>query len=591
MVYRLTGRKAGIRYLLISCIVLVINQSHAATGGQSSVALADSAADTVITNARIYTVDTSQPWADTAAITDGKYVYVGSAAGVSAYIDTDTRVIDLGGKMLMPGINDVHSHPWQGGLKLLYHCNFPFIATPDEVAVQLRQCIARNTEVAWIEGGQWTSDFFQNYAIASPRAWLDSISPDVAIFLHDDATHNAWVNSRVLTLAGIDRDTPDPEGGRIVRDAAGEPNGLLYESARRLVLDARPDWTVAEYKLAIAEAVQQANSFGLTGVDEARVQAPMLEAYGLLDKEEVLTVNVTANLQTPRSYRDTPLDPGEYETLRDRYRTEHVDTRYIKIFLDGVPTASRSAFMLEDYLREDEQGELTRGFLLVDANTLKQDMINLDKAGFTVKMHAAGDGAVRVALDAIEAARKANGPSGLRHQLAHAGFIDPQDLARFAQLNATVDASPYIWFPSPIIDSIVGAVGERGRRYFPIAELHALDTDIVMGSDWPSAAVSLNPWGAIEALVTRRNPATNDPDTLWLVQAITLEQALHIATLGGARGLGIESKSGSVKLGKSADFIVLDRNLFDIPPGQISETRVEQTWFEGAQVYSTDSGQ
>tara|TARA_R110001592_G_scaffold363372_1_gene685955 strand:- start:57792 stop:59555 length:1764 start_codon:yes stop_codon:yes gene_type:complete len=587
MVYRLTGRKAGIRYLLIAGIALVINQSHAAAGGEPGVA----AADTVVTNARIYTADTSQPWAEAAAISEGKYVYVGSAAGASTYINPNTRVIDLDGKMLMPGINDVHSHPWQGGLKLLYHCNFPFTATPDEVAVQLRQCIARNTEVAWIEGGQWTSNFFQNYEITSPRAWLDSISPDVAIFLHDDATHNAWVNSRVLTLAGIDRDTPDPEGGRIVRDAAGEPNGLLYESARRLVLDARPEWTVAQYKLAIAEAVQQANSFGLTGVDEARVQVPMLEAYGELDNEEALTVNVTANLQTPRTYRDTPLDTGEYEILRDKYRTEHVDTRYIKIFLDGVPTASRTAFMLEEYLTDDEQGEPTRGFLLVDANTLKQDMISLDKAGFTVKMHAAGDGAVRVALDAIEAARKANGPSGLRHQLAHAGFIDPQDMSRFAELNATVDASPYIWFPSPIIDSIVGAVGERGSRYFPIAELHALDTDIVMGSDWPSAAVSLSPWGAIEALVTRRNPATNDADTLWLAQAITLDQALHIATLGGARGLGIESKSGSVERGKSADFIVLDRNLFDIPPGQISETRVVQTWFEGAQVYSTDSGQ
>lgn len=589
MQYGLPAVNAGVRYLLCACIALTVCHSHGAATDKSRAEPKRTAADTVVTNARVYTADISQPWAEAFAIADGKYVFVGQAADAKSYIDPETRVIDLAGKMVMPGINDVHSHPWQGGIKLLYHCNFPFTATPDEVAAQLRECIARNEDIVWIEGGQWTSNFFQDYDIASPRAWLDAISSEVAILLHDDASHNAWVNSPALAMAGIDRDTPDPTGGRIVRDQSGEPNGLLYESAQRLVLDARADWSVAEYKLAIAEAIRQANRFGLTGVDEARAQAPMLDAYAQLDQAQALTAHVTANLQTPRSYRDTPLDTGEFEILRDKYRTEHVDTRYIKIFLDGVPTASRTAYMVKDYLTEDGQTEPTRGYLLVDAATLKQDLINLDAAGFTVKLHTAGDGAVRVALDAIEAARKANGDSGLRHQLGHAGFIDPQDMARFAELNATVDASPYLWYPSPIIDSIVGAVGERGKQYFPMAQLQALGSDIVMGSDWPSAAVSLNPWGAIEALVTRRNPQTDAPETLWLEQAITLEQALHIATLGGARGLGIENISGSVEIGKLADFVVLDQNLFEIPPEEISETGVVQTWFEGAQVYSVDS--
>jgi len=589
MQYKLPAISAGVGYLVSACAALTICHSHAASVEKSNAGQGKAVADVVVTNARIYTADTSRPWAEALAIADGKYLFVGPADAVTSYIATETRVLDMGGKMVMPGINDVHSHPWQGGLKALYHCNFPFTATPEEVAAQLRECLARNGDVAWIQGGQWTSNFFQDYDIPSPRAWLDAISPEVAIFLQDDASHNAWVNSAVLAMAGIDRDTPDPAGGRIVRDETGEPNGLLYESAQRLVLDTRPDWTVAQYKMAIAEAVRQANSFGLTGVDEARAQAPMLDAYAQLDNEQALTAHVTANLQTPRSYRDTPLDPSEYQRLRDQYATEHLDTRYIKIFLDGVPTASRTAFMVQDYLPEEGVAEPTRGYLLVDADTLKQDLINLDKAGFTVKLHTAGDGAVRVALDAIEAARKANGSSGLRHQLAHAGFIDPEDMARFHELNATVDASPYLWFPSPIIDSIVGALGERGRRYFPIAQLHALGSDIVIGSDWPSAAVSLKPWGAIEALVTRRNPETDAPETLWPEQAITLEQALHIATLGGARGLGIESTSGSVEIGKSADFIVLDQNLFEVPVEKISETGVLQTWFEGAQVYSRDA--
>lgn len=545
-------------------------------------------ADTVLTNGRIYTLDPARPWAEAVAIADGRYLFVGDAASAKAWVGEGTRRVDLGGAMAMPGINDVHSHPWQGGLKTLYSCNFDFEATPDEVAAALRGCLRANPDAKWIEGGQWTSDFFRNHDIPSPRAWLDAISAEVAIFLNDDATHNGWVNSPALALGGIDRDTPDPEGGKIVRDAAGEPNGLLYEAAKRLVTDNKPAITIARYRAAIAEAVRQANSFGLTGVNEARVQVPMLDAYGQLDQAGELTVHVTANQQTPRYYRDTPLDVAEHVSLRDRYQLPHVNVRYVKIFLDGVPTASRTALMLADYLTDDDHHEATKGFLLVDAEILKQDLIALDRAGFTVKLHTAGDGAVRVALDAIEAARKANGHSGLRHQLAHAGFIDPADLPRFAGLNATADLSPYIWYPSPIIDSIVGAIGERGRRYFPVRDLLAGGADVVIGSDWPSAAVNLSPWGAIEALVTRRNPVTDAQETLWPEQAVTLEQALHIATLGGARGLAIEQLSGSIEIGKSADFIVLDRNLFEIPVAQISDTRVEQTWFEGRLVYTLE---
>ena len=546
------------------------------------------AADIVITNGRIYTLDNRQPWAQAVAIADGRYVFVGDSVDAGAHVGPQTRQIDLGGAMAMPGVNDVHSHPWQGGLKTLYFCNFDFEATLDEVAAALRGCLRANPDAKWIEGGQWTSDFFRNHDIPSPRAWLDAISPDVAIFLHDDANHNGWVNSAALALGGIDRDTPDPEGGKILRDAEGEPAGLLYESARRVLLDNKPPITPQQYRAAIAEAVRQANSFGLTGVNEARVQAPMLDAYRQLDEAGELSVHVTANQQTPRYYRDTPLDVAEHMALRKRYELPHVDTGYVKIFLDGVPTASRTALMLQHYLTDADHPEPTKGFLLVDPDTLRQDLIALDRAGFTVKLHTAGDGAVRVALDAIEAARKANGHSGLRHQLAHAGFIDPRDVPRFAGLNATADLSPYLWYPSPIIDSIVGAIGERGRHYFPVKDLLAAGADVVIGSDWPSAALNLSPWGAIEALVTRRNPVTDAPATLWAEQAITLEQALHIATMGGARGLGIEQLSGSIEVGKSADFIVLDRNLFEIPVEQISGTLVEQTWFEGQLVYTRE---
>lgn len=542
-------------------------------------------ADTVITNGRIYTLDADRPWAEALAISDGHYVYVGDAAGAQPFLGKETRHIDLQGKMLMPGINDAHSHPWQGGVKTLFSCIFPFSATPDAIATILRNCIDNNPNVEWIVGGQWTSDFFRTYDIPSPRAFLDAISTEHVIYLHDDAGHNAWVNSRGLTLAGINRDTPDPVGGTFVRDEEGEPNGLLYEAARTPVWDLKPQWTVPQYRAAVAEAISQANHYGLTGVNEARAESPVLEAYRQLDQAGQLTTHLVANHQTPREYRDYPLDVEAIVAARDGYRSAHLHTDFVKIFLDGVPTASRSALMVHDYLTDEQHPQPTKGMLMVDPQVLAADLIELDKRGFTVKIHTAGDGSVRVALDALQAVRTANGNSGLRHELAHAGFIDPQDLPRFSQLGVTADLSPYIWYPSPIIDSIVGAVGERGLDYFPVRDLLDSGANVLMGSDWPSAALNLSPWHGIEALVTRRNPFTNSEETLWPEQAITLVEALHIATLGGARAMRLADRTGSIELGKSADFIVLEHNLFEVPVNSISDTQVEQTWFEGRNVY------
>jgi hypothetical protein len=203
-------------------------------------------------------------------------------------------------------------------------------------------------------------------------------------------------------------------------------------------------------------------------------------------------------------------------------------------------------------------------------------------------MHAAGDGSVRVALDAIEQVRATNGASGLRHEIAHAGFIHPEDVSRFAELNVTVDLSPYMWFPRPINDAILGAVGERALRYWPIKDLLESGANVAIGSDWPSVAESMNPWPAIEAMVTRRNPYTDAAEALWPEQAITLDQALEVFTLNGAKAYRLEQLTGSIEVGKSADLIVLNQNLFDVDITAISETQVETTFFEGRVVYQSD---
>jgi hypothetical protein len=212
-------------------------------------------------------------------------------------------------------------------------------------------------------------------------------------------------------------------------------------------------------------------------------------------------------------------------------------------------------------------------------------MTQLDQLGYTIKVHTAGDRAVRVTLDAIEHARKVNGDSGLRHELAHAGFIDDKDLPRFASLNAVADVSPHLWYPSPIIDSIVSAMGERGLRYWPIKSLIDSGAQVIVGSDWPAAVPDMNPWGGLEAMVSRKHPQGEHPGVFWEEEAITLEQALHIYTLSGAKASKIETIAGSIETGKFADVIVLDQHLFEIPVEKISETQVEMTLFEGKIVY------
>jgi len=576
----MTTRADRSRLYLLACAILYCGSLGVATAAPGA------SADQVFVHAAVYTQDPTQPWVESFAVADGKYLAVGSDATIRAFVGPATRVVDLEGRMVMSGLVDDHVHAVDGAMGELYDCIFPSTATPAQLRHAIAGCAKRTPNGGWISGGFWASDFFKRYPILSPRQWLDGVAAGRPIILRDDTGHNVWANSEALRLAGVDGQTVEPTGGHFERESDGRPDGVALEAAAEKIQAAVSERSAAEYRRSAQHVQQIAHRFGFIGLKEADASTPVIAAYAAADKQGKLALYVATCISTlaMQVNPDTVLDYDKIDKVRATYRSNLVDTNFVKIYLDGVPTEARTAAMLEPYL-PDAQGRRVSGDLHVNPDVLAKEVVEFDRRGYTVKMHAAGDRAIQEGLDAIAAARRANPNGQLRHELAHAGYIAPPDLNRFAQLNAVAEFSPVIWYPSPIIDAVVAVVGERANHYWPMRSLLATHAPLAAGSDWPSVVPSMDPWGGIEAMVTRSDPYHYSPKTLWPEEAIGLEDALRIYTLGGAAGLRREAQTGSIIVGKSADFIVLDRNLFKVPTNQIGKVKVEMTFFQGRKVY------
>lgn len=543
-------------------------------------------ADRVLLNGAIYSVDAANSWADAVAILDGKFIAVGSNAEVSQYIGPDTSQMDLQGRMVMPGIVDMHIHPIEGAMAELYDCSFPFTSTVDDMLAAVSECVDETPDGEWIRGGQWPVQLMA----ADPAihaGLLDTVAPNNPVFLMDSTVHNAWINTAALERLNIDRDTMDPPGGIIFHDSTGQPTGILADDAAYNTLSTLPDYSQEQYKSAVLWTVDLLNSFGITGYKEALSEAGSLNAYSSLDRSGKLKMRVATSLIWKRSWSQDDEQHRQNIERRDSYRTARVNPDFIKIFLDGIPP-TRTAYLLEPYVATAGFDADFRGNPLHDSAELAKDVTAFDAAGLTVKMHAAGDGASRQGLDAIEAARKANGSSGLRHEISHAGMLHPDDIDRFAELNAIPELAPILWYPIPgLAQAQASVVGkERAERTFPIRSLVEAGAQPAYGSDWPAVVPTPNPWPGIEAMVTRRNPYPDSPQNAkWEEQAVDLATAIRIFTLNGARALKLEGTTGSIEVGKSADLIVLDRNIFEIPASDIGSTRVITTILEGENVH------
>jgi len=567
---------------LLSLVVLLAGAPGAARAGETA-----APADLVLTGGRLYTVDASRSWAEALAVRGGRIVAVGADAEVRPLVGPATRVVDLGGRMVLPAFHDSHVHPVSAGVEL-GQCSLNDLATLDEVIAKIRSCAAEHPERPWVVGGGWDPPLFPD---GNPgRALLDSLVPDRPAALSSADGHSAWANSLALAAAGLTRETPDPPDGRIERDPrTGEPSGTLRETAVDLVMRRASPPTPSDYADGLRRALGTMSRFGIVAFQEANADETILETYLRADREGWLTARVRVSLETEPEEGVAQVE----RLLEQRHRaTRRVVPGTVKLFLDGVIEGALSAALLEPYL-DPATGRPSsppnRGLPRWPAALLDAMVTRLDALGFQVHMHAIGDAAIRMGLDAVEAARDRNGWRDSRHHLAHIQLFDPADIPRFRRLGVAANFQA-LWayadaYNTELTEPFLGP--ERSRWLYPIRSLMDSGAVVVGGSDW--SVSSVNPLDAIEVGVTRREPGATAGEPWIPEERVDLPRMIAAYTVGGA-WLDFEEKdSGSLEPGKWADLIVLDRNLFDLPPHEIHATKVLWTLLEGETVFRDEA--
>ncbi|QOV40567.1 amidohydrolase [Streptomyces ferrugineus] len=495
-----------------------------------------------------------------------------------------TEVVDLAGRLLLPGFQDAHVHPVPAGLELA-QCDLTGARTADETLAAVRAYADAHPEREWITGGGWSMEAF---AGGTPtRELLDAVVPDRPVYLPNRDHHGAWVNSRALALAGITRDTPDPADGRIDRDGSGEPSGTLQEGAMRLVGRLTPPATRADRVAALLHAQRHLHALGITAWQDALVGEFLgmddpSEAYLAAARDGSLTARVVGALWWDRE-RGAEQIP---ELVERRAASSHGRFRAgsVKLMLDGVAETGTAA-LLEPYLDQCGCATANRGTSFLDPEQLPKYVTELDALGFQCHFHALGDRAVRDALDAIEAARDANGPSDTRPHLAHLQVVQPADVPRFARLGAVANIQPLWAAHEPQMDELtIPFLGpERAAWQYPFGALLRSGARLAAGSDWPVS--SPDPLHGIHVAVNRVAPGGGDTPVFLPGERIGLAEAFAAYTAGSAYVNHLDD-TGVVRAGALADLVVLDRDPFDGPAEAISDTRVAQTYVGGARVYA-----
>jgi predicted amidohydrolase YtcJ len=564
--------------------------------------------ETVYVNGYIYTGDAGDSVHEALLVRDGRVAFVGSTRAARNTAAAGARVVDLGQRMLMPGLVDGHMHPLEGGATLL-KCNLNYERlTVGQLQSRIQACLddTRGAEPdQWLQVVNWFREAMLPNGVTTSRATLDVLHTHRPIFVMSSFGHTALVNSRALKLARITAATRDPLGGHIDREASGAASGILEDAAFEIVTAVIPKPTAAEDIKSASAALEAMRRQGITSFLDAMATERTLTAFAGVERRQGLTARGHfAVLITPEQGRDPQRAVASAQALARKYDEGEarpvpgITVRNVKLFMDGVITAPAcTGALLKPYYTNVGTAESPRWVpgnnagpeVYFPAAVLQPLLVAAARAGLEPHMHADGDRAVHEALDGIAALRKQFPASKIRAAIAHDEIVDPGDFGRYQAL----DAIPVISFQweKPAPDTIDGArdyLGPERFRYIePAGYLAAAGARIAYGSDWP--VDPLNEWFALKVGVTRENDPAAGPNYTGRLSSdpgLTLPAALRAITSGSAYELHAEREVGSLEAGKLADFIVLDRNVFKIPPREVADVKVLLTVVGGTTVHA-----
>jgi predicted amidohydrolase YtcJ len=530
-----------------------------------------SIADTVLRNGFVYTVDPSASVAQAVAVRDGRIVYVGSDAGVQPFVGARTEVLDLSGKMVLPGFIDSHMHNPEGATLPLFEVSLTEGMPVDEYVPTIKAFAQTHPDLGLIRGAGWDDSY---YSLVGPRKeQLDEAVPDRPAIIRSCSFHSLWCNSRALQLAGITKDTPSPPYGAIEKDSeTGEPTGTLHESAQDLVVSRLPDYSIAQYLQGFADfQTRVTGPCGITSCFDARYalrHGNAMQALTLLESGERLQVRFRGALYIdPAESVDSQLDQAA--ALRARHQGPLFQTNSVKFFADG----SGYGIYLSEPFTNVPPGYASdyRGYPSWDPDAMTAAAVKAALLGFRLHFHAIGDAAARMSLDAIEAAEKAVGSKDIRAAITHLFLVDDVDMQRLADLQVVAVLQP-VWMQKDpyFYQGYLPQLGpDRCARLMPLKSLFDRGILVASSTDFPITSPP-SPLDGIAIGALRWNPLLSAAGDVWTpAERASVHQMIESYTINGARANFLDTDTGSIEVGKWADLVVLNENILESPPESI----------------------